>query len=509
MSNKKKDNIDLTDFDVMPDVLDGKHQVIPIITGGDEVTENVAIPESLPILSLRSSVLFPGAITPITVGREKSIKLVRDVNAEGGLLGAVLQRESEVEIPAPDDMYKVGTAARIIKILEMPNGNLTVILSGLEKIEVGEYLQSEPYLRATVRTIRDSQPDAGNVEFQALVDSVREVSLNIINISPSMPKEAAFAIKNIDSQRGLINFICSNMDFSDEDRQALLEAPGLLARARKLLEILVREQQLAELKGEIQEKVKREIDKQQRDYYLQQQMRTIQDELGDSTDAEIEQMREAAAKKNWPKEVGELFEKELSKVERLNPAVAEKGLMVLDCTAHGRAGHAARNEGVNAIYEALPDMEWFRTHRFERVSPLLGPVKMTVTGVQAGTQHNVVPAECRFMVDVRVNELYTNGELLAEIRSSVGCDVVPRSTHLCSSSIDVSHPAVRRLVASGRKPFGSPTMSNQAVMPFRTVKVGPGDSARSHTADEYICLDEIREATGIYTSMLDGLVLSE
>ena len=323
MSNKKKDNIDLTDFDVMPDVLDGKHQVIPIITGGDEVTENVAIPESLPILSLRSSVLFPGAITPITVGREKSIKLVRDVNAEGGLLGAVLQRESEVEIPAPDDMYKVGTAARIIKILEMPNGNLTVILSGLEKIEVGEYLQSEPYLRATVRTIRDSQPDAGNVEFQALVDSVREVSLNIINISPSMPKEAAFAIKNIDSQRGLINFICSNMDFSDEDRQALLEAPGLLARARKLLEILVREQQLAELKGEIQEKVKREIDKQQRDYYLQQQMRTIQDELGDSTDAEIEQMREAAAKKNWPKEVGELFEKELSKVERLNPAVAE------------------------------------------------------------------------------------------------------------------------------------------------------------------------------------------
>ena len=321
--SKKKDNIDLTDFETMPDVLDGRHQVIPIITGGDEVAENVAIPESLPILSLRSSVLFPGAITPITVGREKSIKLVRDVNAEGGLLGAVLQRESEVEIPAPDDMYKVGTVARIIKILEMPNGNLTVILSGLEKIEVVEYLQSEPYLKATVRTIRDSQPDAGNVEFQALVDSVREVSLNIINISPSMPKEAAFAIKNIDSQRGLINFICSNMDFDDEDRQALLEAPGLLARARKLLEILVREQQLAELKGEIQEKVKREIDKQQRDYYLQQQMRTIQDELGDSTDAEIEQMREAASKKNWPKEVGELFEKELSKVERLNPAVAE------------------------------------------------------------------------------------------------------------------------------------------------------------------------------------------
>ena len=319
----KKKNIELADLEALPELLDGRHQVVPIITSGDDIVEDVNIPEALPILSLRSSVLFPGAITPITVGREKSIKLVRDVNAAHGLLGAVLQRETEVEVPSPNDMYKVGTAARIIKILEMPNGNLTVILSGLEKIEVGEYLQSEPYLKATVRTIRDSQPDEGNVEFQALVDSVREVTLNIINISPVMPKEAVFALKNIDSPRGLINFVCSNMDFSDEDRQALLEAPGLLARSRKLLEILVREQQMAELKNEIQEKVKREIDKQQRDYYLQQQLRTIQDELGDTADAEIEQMREAAKKKNWPKEMGELFEKELAKVERLNPAVAE------------------------------------------------------------------------------------------------------------------------------------------------------------------------------------------
>ena len=320
MSKKK---IEITDLEALPELFDGKHQVVPIIASGDDIVENVAIPEALPILSLRSSVLFPGAITPITVGREKSIKLVRDVNSTGGLLGAVLQRETEVEVPKPDDMYKVGTAARIIKILEMPNGNLTVILSGLEKIEVGEYLQSEPYLKAAVHTIRDSQPDDSNVEFQALVDSVREVALNIINISASMPKEAVFALKNIDSKRGLINFVCSNMDFTDDDRQALLEAPGLLARARKLLEILVREQQMAELKNEIQEKVKREIDKQQRDYYLQQQMRTIQDELGDTADAEIEQMREAGKKKNWPKEVGEIFEKELAKVERLNPAVAE------------------------------------------------------------------------------------------------------------------------------------------------------------------------------------------
>lgn len=193
----------------------------------------------------------------------------------------------------------------------------------------------------------------------------------------------------------------------------------------------------------------------------------------------------------------------------MHPAVAEKGLMVLDCTSHGRAGHAARDEGENAIYKALADIEWFRTHRFERVSPFLGAVKMTVTGVQAGTQHNVVPAECRFMVDVRVNECYGNEELLEEIRRNVACDVVPRSTHLSSSAIEVSHPAVRRLVGMGRKPFGSPTMSNQAVMSFPTVKIGPGDSARSHTADEYICLAEIEEAIGIYVPMLDGVVLSE
>ncbi|MCM1300344.1 MAG: endopeptidase La [Alistipes senegalensis] len=323
--DKKKNKIEIATVDEnnFPEMSDGKHRVIPIISGDDDTVEEVDVPEVIPILTLRSSVLFPGAITPITVGRDKSISLVRAVNAEGGILGAVLQRESDVEDPSPDDMYKVGTAARIIKILEMPNGNLTVILNGLEKIQIDEYVATEPYFKARVTALRDTIPDVKNIEFEALVDSIRDVALSIINVSPSMPKEAAFAIKNIDSKRGIVNFICTNLELSDEDRQALLEAPGLLARSRKLLEILIREQQLAELKGEIQEKVKQEIDKQQRDYYLQQQMRTIQDELGDGDDADIEKLREAAAKKNWPKEVGETFEKELQKVERLNPAVAE------------------------------------------------------------------------------------------------------------------------------------------------------------------------------------------
>lgn len=193
----------------------------------------------------------------------------------------------------------------------------------------------------------------------------------------------------------------------------------------------------------------------------------------------------------------------------LQPAVAEKGLMVLDCTSHGVAGHAAREEGVNAIYKALADIEWFRTHCFERVSPMLGAVKMTVTGIEAGTQHNVVPAECRFMVDVRVNECYQNEELLAEIREAVECDVQPRSTHLNSSAIALDHPAVERLVEMGRVPFGSPTMSNQAVMPFTTLKLGPGDSARSHTADEYVLLGEIADAMELYFALLDNLKIEK
>ena len=317
------DNMEVEEVSLSTELFDGNHRVIPIVGGDDEPTEECELPDAMPILTLRSSVLFPGAITPITVGRDKSIALVRAVNQEHGFLGAVLQRESEVENPTPQDMYRVGTAARIIKILEMPNGNLTVILNGLQKIEIKEYLSTEPYFVARVEALRDTTPDLKSVEFEALVESIRDTALAIINISPAMPKEAAFAIKNIDSKRGIINFVCSNMDLADEDRQALLEAPGLLARARKLLEILIREQQLAELKNQIQERVKQEIDKQQRDYYLQQQMRTIQDELGDGSNGDIERLREAAEKKRWPKEVQETFEKEVQKLERMNPAVAE------------------------------------------------------------------------------------------------------------------------------------------------------------------------------------------
>lgn len=188
----------------------------------------------------------------------------------------------------------------------------------------------------------------------------------------------------------------------------------------------------------------------------------------------------------------------------MQPAIAEKGLMVLDVVARGKAGHAARNEGVNAIYEALADIDWFRSHHFEKVSPLLGEVKMTVTVIQAGTQHNVVPAECRFTVDVRSNECYKNTELLDEITKNVRAEVVARSIRLNSSGISVEHPLVQCAMAMGKKPFGSPTLSDQALMPFPSFKMGPGDSARSHTADEFICRHEVEEAIRDYCRLLRG-----
>ena len=188
-------------------------------------------------------------------------------------------------------------------------------------------------------------------------------------------------------------------------------------------------------------------------------------------------------------------------------AVAERGLLVLDCVAAGKSGHAARNEGVNALYEALPDIEWFRTFRFPQVSDFLGPVKMTVTQIQAGVQHNVVPESCSFVVDIRPNGLYSNGEILETVRANVRCSVTPRSTRLGSSAIPAEHPAVRRGRSLGLKAFGSPTLSNMALCPFPCLKIGPGDSARSHGPDEYIRLSEIREGIGTYVRLLDGLKL--
>ena len=190
----------------------------------------------------------------------------------------------------------------------------------------------------------------------------------------------------------------------------------------------------------------------------------------------------------------------------MQPAVAEKGLMVLDCVATGKSGHAARNEGINAIYLALKDIEWFQHYQFPKQSDFLGPVKMTVTIIQAGTQHNVVPDKCTFTVDIRSNECYSNEQLFELIQQQVSCEIKARSFRLNSTRTDMNHPFVRRALMMGRQPFGSPTLSDQALMPFPSVKMGPGQSARSHSADEYIELMEIREAIDMYVRLLDQLV---
>ena len=191
----------------------------------------------------------------------------------------------------------------------------------------------------------------------------------------------------------------------------------------------------------------------------------------------------------------------------MRPAIAEKGLMVLDCVATGKAGHAARNEGVNAIYKAIEDINWFSTYQFPEKSDLLGPVKMTVTIIKAGTQHNVVPDRCEFTVDIRSNEFYSNERLFELIKEQVGCEIKARSFRLNSSRTEPEHPFVQRCLMLGNEPFGSPTLSDQALMRFPSVKIGPGDSARSHSADEFIYGPEIRDAITTYVRLLDGLAL--
>ena len=211
----------------------------------------------------------------------------------------------------------------------------------------------------------------------------------------------------------------------------------------------------------------------------------------------------------------ELVLKELPKIDfaivgeptNMQLAVAEKGLMVLDCTAHGKAGHAARNEGENAIYKALADIEWFRNYRFPNVSEFLGEVKMSVTQINAGTQHNVVPDRCTFVVDIRSNELYSNEEILEEIKKHISCDAVPRSTRLSSSATPLNHPIIVKAKETGREIFGSPTLSDQALMPFPSVKIGPGKSSRSHTADEFVEIKEIEQGISVYYELLSGLNL--
>ncbi|WP_339847267.1 endopeptidase La [uncultured Dokdonia sp.] len=305
--------------------IDGDAELIPLMTPEDEeAINNEELPESLPILPLRNTVLFPGVVIPISAGRDTSIKLIDEANKGGKVIGVVAQKDEEVENPSEDDIHKVGVVARILRVLKMPDGNVTVIIQGKKRFEVDQVTQVEPYMKATIKEYVEVRPEAGDQGFKAVIDSIKELSLKIIQDSPNIPSEASFAIKNIQSDSFLINFVSSNMNLSVAEKQELLNINDLHMRALETLKFMDMERQKLELKNDIQNKVQNDMSQQQREYFLHQQMKTIQEELGGaSSEDDLEEMRVRAKKKKWDAKVDKHFNKEISKMQRMNPQVAE------------------------------------------------------------------------------------------------------------------------------------------------------------------------------------------
>ncbi len=305
--------------------LDENPEYIPVLAEEDEdMLNKMMVPDVLPILALRNTVLFPGVVIPITVGRDKSLRLVKEVYAGNRILGAVSQINPQVEDPKGKDIFHVGTVGTILKVLELPDGSHSVIIQGNKRFEIKNMVSENPYFSAEVHVLNDDLPFVKSTEFDAIVGSIKDLALRIIKLSPSIPPETAFAIKNIEGPRFLINYISSNTDLSHTEKQKLLEISDLRERGYALLQHLTKEVQLLEIKNDIQVKVKVDLDQQQREYFLQQQIKTIQDELGGSpTEQEVEDLRNRAKKKKWGKEVAKVFEKEVAKLERMNPAAGE------------------------------------------------------------------------------------------------------------------------------------------------------------------------------------------
>lgn len=304
-------------------------EFFPLLTSEDEEVMNSEVtPEILSILPLRNTVLFPGVVIPITVGRDKSIKLIKEAYKGNKIIGVVAQKDSNIEDPNFDDLFKVGTVAYIVKMLQMPDGNTTVIIQGKKRFNLDELVQEEPYIKAKVTQFEEAKL-VSDKEFEAMVASLKELSMQIIQLSPNIPSEAGFALKNIESQSFLINFISSNMSADLQDKQKMIETSDLKARAQMVLELLTKELQMLELKNQIQSKVRVDIDKQQREYFLHQQLKQIQEELGnDSPDLELQNLRERAFGKKWPEDVHTAFNKELDKLQRMNPAAAEYSVLL-------------------------------------------------------------------------------------------------------------------------------------------------------------------------------------
>ncbi len=312
-------------------VLSDDTEFFPLLTSQDEEEmNNEVVPETLPILPLRNTVLFPGVVIPITVGRDKSIKLIKDAYKGSRMIGVVSQKNMSIEDPGFQDLNRVGTAAYIIKMLQMPDGNTTVIIQGKKRFNLNELISADPYIQATI-THFEEHSFKKDKEFHALVDSLKELATQIIQFSPNIPTEAAIAIKNIESHSFLVNFISSNMNAEVEEKQRMLEMGDLKMRAQMVLEHLTKDLQMLELKNQIQSKVRFDMDKQQRDYFLNQQLKTIQEELGDGGDQELAELRDKGKKKKWSKEVATTFNKELDKLGRMNTAAAEYSVLLNYC----------------------------------------------------------------------------------------------------------------------------------------------------------------------------------
>ncbi|MDV7187312.1 endopeptidase La [Lutibacter sp. TH_r2] len=306
-------------------ILDEDADLIPLMTPEDEEEiNNEDVPEVLPILPLRNTALFPGVVIPITAGRDKSIQLIKEANKGSKIIGIVAQKNEAVEDPTINDIYKVGTVARILRMLKMPDGNTTVIIQGKKRFEVEQFVKEKPYIQAITKERKEDRSEEKDPEFLAIIDSIKEMAVKIIKENPSLPSEASFAIKNIESNPFLINFVSSNMNLRVEEKQELLQVDNLKERALLTLRKMDEELQRLELKNDIQSKTRTDMDQQQREYYLHQQLKTIQEELGGvSYDEELDEMRVKAKTKKWNKEVKAAFEKELGRLQRMNPQVAE------------------------------------------------------------------------------------------------------------------------------------------------------------------------------------------
>lgn len=319
-------NIKIFDIDSLSSQnFEEEAELIPLMTPEDEEEiNNEPLPDTLPILPLRNTVLFPGVVIPITAGRDKSIKLIKHANNGNKLIGVVSQKDEMIEDPAAEDLNRIGTVARILRVLQMPDGNTTIIIQGIKRFKIVKITGVTPYFMATIKDMPEQKPSSSNREFSAIIESIKELAVQIIRDSPNIPSEASYAIKNIESSSFLINFISSNMNLTVKEKQGLLEMNKLKERALSTLKYMNLELQKLTLKNDIQSRVRHDLDQQQREYFLHQQMKTIQEELGGATyEEEIDDMQERAEKKKWGQKVKAHFDKELAKLERINPQVAE------------------------------------------------------------------------------------------------------------------------------------------------------------------------------------------